>query len=125
MKGFEVRFREKTVRIAINESMVMSVIVQKIRGKIDMCVNGWLMDTDTHPVWMFADDLKQGDEIIIERKETAESSPPLLPPSDYVPNRSLSPEEIREMWQYKLCYFRKIENILRKEGLITGDTNYK
>ena len=120
MKGFEVRFRGETVRVAVNEPIVFSAIVQKIRGKIDMNVGGWLMDSDTRPVWMVADDLKEGDEIIIERKEVGESSTPLPPPPDYVPNRPFTPEEEQEMWQYQLQYFRELEKVLKKEGLISG-----
>ena len=117
MKGFEVSFRGKTVSIKADETIVFSVIVQKVRGKMDMNVCGW-MDTDIHPVWMVADDLKQGDEIIIERKEVEQSSPPLTPPSDYVPNQPLTSEQLQEMWQYKLQYFRKLESVLQKEGFI-------
>ncbi len=99
----------------------MSIIVQKLRGKLNINANGWLMDADTYPVWMSADDLKQGDEITIERKEVDESSPPLLPPSDFDSNRPLTPEQEQEMWQYKLKYFQKLEEILHKEGLIDED----
>jgi hypothetical protein len=121
MKGFEVRFRGETVRIAVDEPISLSIIVQKVRGKLDMSVHGWLMDADTHPVWMLADDLKQGDEIIIERKEVEQSSTPLSPPPDFDPEQLLSPKQIQEMWQYKLQYFRKLENVLWKEGLIDND----
>ena len=125
MKGFEVKFRGETVSIAVNEPIVMTVIAQKRHGKMDMDVSGWLMDTDTHPVWMFADNLKEGDEIIIERKEVERSSTPLTPPPDYDPNQPLTSEQLQEMWQYKLQYFRKLENILQKEGLITSDVTNK
>ena len=111
MKGFEVRFRGETVRIAIDEPMVISVIANKRHGKLDLNVGGLMIDTDTHPVWMQVDDLKEGDEIIIERKEVEQSSTPLSPPPNYDPNRTLTPEEKREFYQYKLQYFRKIENI--------------
>lgn len=121
MKGFEVRFRGKTVRIAVNEPMVLSVIAQKIHGKIDMGVRGWLMDTDTRLVWVLADDLKQGDEIIIERKEVEQSSAPMFPPADFDPNRPLTPEEEQDMWQYKLKYFQKLEKTLLAEGHITNN----
>ena len=118
MKDFEVRFRGETVKVAVDEPMVMTVIAQKRHGKTDLCVSGWMIDTDMHPVWMRADDLKQGDEIIIERKAVEQSSPPLTPPSDYVPNQPLTSEQLQEMWQYKLQYFRKLEDVLKKEGHI-------
>ena len=123
MKGFEVTFRGKTVKIAVNEPIGLSVLVQKVRGKIDMHVAGCLMDNDTHPVWMLADDLKEGDEIVIKRKEVEERSPPLLPPADYDPSQppTLTPDQLHEMWQGQLKYFRTLESFLQKEGLIPSD----
>jgi hypothetical protein len=118
MKGFEVSFRGNSVEIAVDEPMVFTVIVQKVRGKMDMGVRGWLTDTDTNHVWMLADDLRQGDEIIIERKEVEQSSTPLSPPPDYDPNQPFTPELINEMQLSKLQYFYNLEKVLKKEGLI-------
>jgi len=118
MKGFEVRFRGKIVRIAVNEPIALSVFVKKVNGKLDMNVEGVLMDADIRSVWMSADNLKQGDEIIIKRKEVEESSPTLFPSSDVYPNLPLTPEQLQEMWQYKLKYFYEIESFLQQEGLI-------
>jgi hypothetical protein len=118
MKGFEVRFRGKSVEIAVNESISLSIIAQKVHGKMNISVGGWLIDADTHPVWISADDLKLGDEIIIERKEVRQSAAPLLPPSDFDPNCPLMPKEKQDMQQYMLRYFRELERLLQKEGFI-------
>ena len=67
---------------------------------------------------MFADDLKPGDEIIIERKEAGQSSKPLPPPLDYNPDQPFTSEQIQEMRQQQLQYFRRLEEVLLKEGLI-------
>ena len=118
MKGFEVSFRGETVRISVNELSVFSVVVNKVRGKMDMHVGGLLMDVEKYPAWMAAEDLKQGDEIIITRKEVEESSPTLVPPPDFDPNSLLTPEKLKEIWQYQLKYFYSIERVLQQEGLI-------
>jgi len=125
MKGFEVTFRGKTVRIAVNEPIVFCVLVKKIHGQLDMSVNASLLNTHIHTQlsWMWADDLKEGDEIFIERKEVEESSPTLFPPAYFDPNNppappTPTPEQHHEMWQYRLKRFRDIESLLHKEGLI-------
>jgi hypothetical protein len=117
MKGFEVRFRDKTVKIAVNESMSMTIIIQKLRGKMDLHVGAWLIDTDKHVAWIGAEELHVGDEIVIERKEIDESSLPLVPPPGFDPSYR-SPEDIADMWEIQKQRFRELENKLKEEGLI-------
>jgi hypothetical protein len=123
-KGFEVRFRDKTVQIAVNESMSMSVIVQTVYdGTITLRVGGFMSDTILSHTWLSADDLKLGDEIVIERKETEQSSEPIDTVYDFRgPSISeLSPEEKENILKYQLGYFHALENKLKNEGLINEE----
>jgi hypothetical protein len=122
-KGFEVRFRDKTVQIAVNEPISMSVITQTHDNVISVRVGGLMSATMLSHTWLYADDLKLGDEVVIERKEIEQSSEPvdtrqLIPGTCCAVNSELSPEEKEQMLKYQLEWFHALENKLREEGLI-------
>jgi hypothetical protein len=117
MKGFEVRFRDKTVEIAVNEPISMSIIVQKVRGRMELHVGALLIDVDKYIDWIGPNKLNVGDEIVIERKEIDRSSAPLVPPSGFDP-AYMSSKDIAEMWKIKKQQFLQLENKLKEEGLI-------
>jgi intein/homing endonuclease len=121
-KGFEIRFRDKTVQIAVNEPIVMSVITQTVYDDVVTLSVGGLI-VDTHTSWLYADDLKPGDEIVIEQKEIEQSSEPINTRlhdsgSCCIANDELSPEEKEKMLKLRLERFHALENKLREEGLI-------
>jgi hypothetical protein len=117
MKGFEVRFKDKTVEIAVNEPVSMTIIAQKVRGKIDLRIGAWLMDANKHVVWIESDELHIGDEIVIERKDIDKSSCTLVSPPGFDPSY-MPPKDIANMWEIKKHRFLQLENKLKKEGLI-------
>ncbi|MDR2424706.1 MAG: hypothetical protein LBD59_08285 [Prevotellaceae bacterium] len=96
-KGFEITYRDQTVAIDVNEQTSVSVIVQKIRGKFDLMAHGFIYP-DKHLYGIYEPELKEGDEIIITRKNVAQS-PYLRNPADAVEmqrgccSMPLNPEE--------------------------------
>ncbi|MDR0814608.1 MAG: hypothetical protein LBN37_02525 [Bacteroidales bacterium] len=113
-RGVEVRFRNKIIQVAINEPMVLSIMVEKIRGELFFRVTGFMSDTDIHHVWYYAEDLKIGDEVMIERKEIEISSEPL---ATYPIDPPLAKTK-EELLQEKLRIFRALEKQLKEKGLI-------
>jgi hypothetical protein len=117
MKGFEVKFRNRIVKITVEEPIAMTIIAQKVRGKMDLQVGAWLSDIDKYVAWIEPNELIVGDEIIIERKEIEKSSAPLAPPPDFDPTY-MSPDDISEMWKVRKQFFLRLERKLKEEGLI-------
>jgi hypothetical protein len=124
-KGFEVTFRNETVKIAVNEHTSMSVLVQTFRGEHTISVGGLMLDTMLFHCWLFAYDLKLGDEIIIERKEVEQSSEPVsanlfisASQGGTYKAAELTAEEEEKILKCRLKYFHSLENKLKEEGLI-------
>jgi hypothetical protein len=114
-KGFEIRFRDKIVEIAVNRMASMSIFVHKIRGKFDLSVMGKLKpDEEQYDCWIFADDLILGEEIIVERKDFKQSSAPLIFPDSW----NVPVLDKKEELQWKLKRFHALEKLLSDEGLI-------
>jgi hypothetical protein len=116
MKGFEVKFRGKTVDIAVNEPISMTIIAQKAHGKMELRVSAWLIDLNEHVTWI-DDELRVGDEIVVERKEIGKSSTPLPPPPNFDAS-NMSSKDIAAMWEAKRQYFQELESKLKEEGLV-------
>jgi len=118
-KGFEVRFRDKTVRVAVNESICLTIIAQERYGERSLSVGALMSDTWITHFWLSVDDLKLGDKIIIERKEIEESSEPVYTsPFFGYKAPALTEDQKIKINRDRLDNFHKLENKLKEEGLI-------
>jgi hypothetical protein len=114
MKGFEVKVKNDTVRVATNADTVISIIVQKHDNKLSVSIGGLSNDTMLHYLWYFTNDLKLDDEVIIEKKEFEQSSEPI----EIYPALKLSVEEKKKLLQQKLQRFRFLEIQLKDKNLL-------
>ncbi|MDR1886559.1 MAG: hypothetical protein LBQ70_01470 [Prevotellaceae bacterium] len=114
-KGVEVKFRDKIVRVALNEAMIVDVMVEKIRGELFFRIAGSVEDTEVHHVWYYTEDLKTGDEIVIERKVIEKSTEPV---ATHPVDPEFFPKTKAELLQNKLRSFRALEAQLKEKGLI-------
>ncbi|MDR0604488.1 MAG: hypothetical protein LBG80_09330 [Bacteroidales bacterium] len=110
MKGFEIKFGNNTLRIAEDEQMTISVMVEKIYGQLNFHCSGYIVNKNLHFSW-YHGNLKSGDEIVIERKEIEETSMPIINSE----GQYLTAEEPEEN---KLKNFSVLENYLKEKGLI-------
>lgn len=115
MKGFEVKFRGHEVQMSERQMNVMSVHIRKESDLFSITVGGIMNDKETHCTQCFVYDLKEGDEITIERKELEQSSPPVSMTDSYAVGKE--PPEIAHN-QNRLALFHDLEAYLKEKGLI-------
>lgn len=114
-KGFEVKFRDRIIQMSERQMNVMSVFIRKESDLFSIRVGGLMNDKETHCTQCFVSDLKEGDEITIERKELEQSSPPVTMQDSYVAGKE--PPEIAHN-QHRLALFHDLEAYLTEKGLI-------
>jgi hypothetical protein len=114
MKGFEIKVKNETVRIALNEHTVVSIIIQKHNDELSVQIGGLMTDTMLHYGWYSTDSLKLGDEVIITKKEIEQSSEPV----GISPALKRSLEEKEQTLQDMINKSRELEAKLKEAGLI-------
>ena len=117
MIGFEIKFRGETIRTAIAEGS-NGVIVGKRENEFYLDVCGMEKETQTFHRWCYKEDLKLGEEIVVEVKDIEQVSE-LLSQEQYMPPLSqCTKEEINAINQKRLASFYALEKKLQEEGLL-------
>ncbi|MDR2774092.1 MAG: hypothetical protein LBC19_05010 [Tannerella sp.] len=114
-KGFEVKFRDCSVKMSECQLDVMSVTVRKEDDLFSVGVTGLMNDRKTHCTLGYAYGLGEGDEITIERKALEQSSAPVTLPDSHVPDRELPDKAWK---RHMLAFFHDMEAYLKGKGLI-------
>jgi hypothetical protein len=112
MKGLEVTYKGKTIDVAGNEHLVMSVIIEKVGADLRYSFSGLATDKSLSQVWDYANELEMGDEFIIRKKEIDKSSEPI-----HIQSVEPFPDK-EETLQIQLKRFRELEAKLKEKGLI-------
>lgn len=115
-KGFEVRFRDCSIQMSECQMNLMSVFIKKESDLFSLSVGGILNDKETHCTLCYVYDLKEGDEITIERKDIDQSSNSITMPDSYIPGQE-PPDEANR--QHRLSLYRDLEAKLKEKGLIS------
>jgi hypothetical protein len=116
MKGLEVTFGGKTVRVAKTEHLSLSILINRINDDdLRFHFSGLAADTKLAHVW-YVENLKLGDEIIIKhiRNEEIDKSSETICTHPY----NTPKLTVEEQLQGELEHFRKLESMLKEKGLI-------
>jgi hypothetical protein len=114
-KGVEIKFRDRSIQMSERQMDVRDVFIQKMHDLFSITVGGLMKDKKTHCTLYYAYDLREGDEITIERKELEQSSDSITMPDSYVPGKE-PPDEAHR--QCRLTWYRELEAKLKEKGLI-------
>ncbi len=114
-KGFEVKFRGHEVQMSEYQLYVMSVNVQKVDDLFSISIGGVMNDKETLCTLHYEYDLREGDEITIERKYLEHSSDPVKMSDFYEEGKE--PFEIAHN-QHRLTLFYELEAYLSEKGLV-------
>lgn len=115
IKGFELKFRGHNVQMSERQMDVMEIKILKQHDLFSIFVGGIMSDGQKLSTLLFENDLCEGDEIIIERKELEQSSPPVAMPVSYAVGKE--PAEVAHN-QYRLALFYDLEAYLTEKGLL-------
>jgi hypothetical protein len=114
-KGFEIKFRDRSIQMSERQMDVMDVVIRKESDLFSIAVGGLMNDRETHCTLYYAYDLREGDEITIERKDIEQSSDSVTFSDSYVPGKEPPDEACR---QHRLALYRDLEAKLKEKGLI-------
>lgn len=121
MKGLQVTFRGKTIRIA--PEFRENIFLYKRNDYFHINIGGLEIKSDDDVIahnWIDAE-LQLGESIEIEIKEIQKSSEPSEKKTAFANSAPLSDSEVKKMFQEKLNYFYVLEKLLKSEGLISRE----